>query len=64
MPRGNMPKPLRNLGDVAEIGDFYRAHIQFSEGGKKDQICGPKRNDRSQAEKDLEDMRACAALFL
>ena len=62
-----MPKkagPLSNLGAISEYGGAYFAHVQYREGsGKKVNFYGPARTVKSQAEKDLEDIRACGALF-
>ena len=63
MSRGRVPKPLKDLGEIEEVGPCFRAHVQYSEAGKNCNICGPHRNDAPQAQKDLEDMRACGALF-
>ena len=63
MPRGRVSKPLKDAGGIEEVGPCFRAHVQYSEAGKKNDIRGPHRNDRPQAQKDLDDMRACGALF-
>ncbi len=64
-----MPKKasaLAKVGDVeeCETGLTWRAHVQYrSPDHKKAHIYGPWRTDQTQAQKDLEDMRACGALF-
>ena len=63
MPRGRVSKPLKDAGGIEEAGHCFRAHVQYSEADKNNHIYGPHRNDRSQAQKDLDDMRACGALF-
>ena len=63
MPRGRASKPLKDAGGIEEVGPCFRAHVQYSEAGTNNNIHGPNRNDRPQAQKDLDDMRACGALF-
>ena len=63
MPRGRVPKPLKDLGEIEAVGPCFRALVQFSKAGKNNHIHGPHRNDAPQAQKDLDDMRACGALF-
>ena len=62
-PRGNLSKTLKDLGGIEEVGPCFRAHVQYSEASQKSDICGPHRNDRPQAQKDLDNMRAGGALF-
>jgi len=43
-------------------GGFSRAHMQRrGEGGRKENIRGPRRGDKRKAEEDLEELRAAAA---
>ena len=63
MPTGGVPKPLKELGRVAQHSNFFCAHVQYRDGASKKDIQGPYRSDQAQAQKDLEDMRACGALF-
>ena len=69
-----MPKKapiLANIGDVetsesksSESKLTWRAHVQYnSQDKKKVAIIGPWRPEEVQAQKDLDDMRACGALF-
>ena len=64
-----MPKKapaLANIGDVemSEGKLTWRAHVQYhSQDKKKLHIYGPWRSEKAQAQKDLDDMRACGGLF-
>ena len=64
-----MPKrvpALANIGNVetSESKHTWRAHVQYhNQDKKKVDIHGPWRSEQAQAQKDLEDMRACGALF-
>ncbi len=64
MPSGRVPKPLQDLGEVGQCNLSFFAHVQYLDGAtKKMNIKGPYRSDAAQAQADLDDMRACAALF-
>ena len=63
MPTGSLPKALKDAGHVEDFRDNFRAHVRYLEDGTQKHIRGPIRTERSQAQKDLEDMRACGALF-
>ena len=64
-----MPKKapaLANIGDVekSESKSTWRARVKHLSADKKQEhIRGPWRSEPAQAQKDLEDMRACGALF-
>ena len=56
-------KPIKELGNVGEIGGLYRAHVQYkSAGDQQVHIYAPRREHRHRAQKDLEDMRAAGAV--
>jgi len=51
-------------GRVAEIDGIFRAHVQYrGENGRNANLYGPRRMLASEAEGDLESMRAAAAVF-
>ena len=51
-------------GSVAELDGIFRARVQYrGEGGQKAQLYGPRRMLESEAQGDLESMRAAAGVF-
>ena len=63
MPTGSLPKALKDAGRVEDFRDIFCAHVQYLEDGVQKHIRGPWRPEKAQAQKDLEDMRACGSLF-
>ena len=56
-------KPMKELGNVSEVGGLYRAHVHYRNAGDQQvNIYGPRREHRHRALKDLEDMRAAGAV--
>ncbi len=55
---------LARSGKVNQIGGAFRAHVQYrGDQGRKANLYGPRRLETSDAESDLEAMRAAAAVF-
>ena len=51
-------------GSLEQLGEAFRAHIQYRDGGKKQaHIRGPKKHDKVAAANDLDSLRAAAAAY-
>ena len=52
-----------NIGAIEKHREDFRAHVQYrDENGSNKNICGPCRSDEDRAQKDLDRMRAAAAV--
>ena len=63
MSTGGVPKPLKELGVVVQQNNGFLAHAQYRDGKSQMNIRGPYRTEKAQAQKDLDDIRACGGLF-
>ena len=53
-------KPTAQKGSVEQIGDAFRAHVQWIEEGANRHAHGPRRGEKRRAEEDLESLRGAA----
>ena len=53
-------KPTAQKGSVEQIGDAFRAQVQWIEEGANRHAHGPRRGEKRRAEEDLESLRGAA----